>query len=35
MKLRAIGIDLAKNVFQICGLNERMKPQVNKRLKAQ
>ncbi len=33
MKLRAIGIDLAKNVFQACGVNEHMKPQFNKRLK--
>ena len=33
MKLRTIGIDLAKNVFQVCGVNERMKPQFNKRLK--
>ena len=33
MKLRTIGIDLAKNVFQVCGVNEHMKPQFNKRLK--
>jgi transposase len=33
MNLRAIGIDLAKNVFQVCGVNEHMKPQFNKRLK--
>jgi hypothetical protein len=24
---RAIGIDLAKNVFQVCGVNEHMKPE--------
>jgi transposase len=33
MKLRTIGIDLAKNVFQVCGVNEHIKPQFNKRLK--
>ena len=33
MKLRTIGIDLAKNVFQVCGVNEHMNPQFNKRLK--
>jgi transposase len=33
MKLRTIGIDLAKNVFQVCGVNEHMKPQFNKKLK--
>lgn len=33
MKLRTIGIDLAKNVFQVCGVNEHMQPQFNKRLK--
>jgi transposase len=33
MKLRTIGIDLAKNVFQVCGVNEDMKPQFNKKLK--
>ena len=33
MKLRTIGIDLAKNVFQACGVNEHMKPQFNTRLK--
>jgi transposase len=33
MKLRTIGIDLAKNVFQVCDVNEHMKPQFNKRLK--
>jgi hypothetical protein len=31
MKLRTIGIDLAKNVFQVFGVNEHKKPQVNKR----
>jgi transposase len=33
MKLRIIGIDLAKNVFQACGVNEHIKPQFNKKLK--
>jgi transposase len=33
MKLRTIGIDVAKNVFQVCGVNDHMKPQFNKRLK--
>ena len=33
MKLRTIGIDLAKNVFQVCGVNEHMKQQFNKRLR--
>jgi transposase len=33
MKLRTIGIDLAKNVFQVCGVNEHMKPQFNEKLK--
>jgi hypothetical protein len=33
MKLRTIGIDLAKNVFQACGVSEHMKSQFNKRLK--
>ncbi len=33
MKLRTIGIDLAKTVFQVCGVNEHMKPQFNKKLK--
>ena len=33
MKLRTIGIDLAKNVFQVCGVNEHIKPQFNKKLK--
>jgi transposase len=33
MKLKTMGIDLAKTVFQACGVNEHMKPQFNKRLK--
>jgi transposase len=33
MRLRTIGIDLAKNVFQACGVNEHMKSQFNKKLK--
>ena len=33
MKLRVITIDLAKNVFQACGVNEHIKPQFNKKLK--
>ena len=33
MKLKAITIDLAKNVFQACGVNEQIKPQFNKKLK--
>jgi len=33
MKCKTIGIDLAKNVFQVCGVNEYMKPQFNKKLK--
>jgi transposase len=33
MKLRTIGIDLAKNVFQVCGVNEHMKSQFNQKLK--
>jgi transposase len=32
MKLRTIGIDLANNVFQACGVNEHMKSQFNKKL---
>jgi transposase len=32
MKLRTITIDLAKNVFQVCGVNEHIKPQFNKKL---
>ena len=33
MKFKTITIDLAKNVFQVCGVNEHMKPQFNKKLK--
>jgi transposase len=33
MKLKTITIDLAKNVFQVCGVNEYIKPQLNKKLK--
>jgi transposase len=33
MKLRAIGIDLAKNVFQVCSVNDQIKPHFNRRLK--
>jgi transposase len=33
MKLRTITIDLAKTVFQACGVNEHMKSQFNKKLK--
>ena len=33
MKLRTITIDLAKTVFQVCGVNEHIKQQFNKRLK--
>ncbi len=33
MKLKTISIDLAKNVFQACGVNEHIKPQFNKKLK--
>ena len=33
MKLQTITIDLAKNVFQVCGVNEQIKPQFNKKLK--
>lgn len=33
MKLKTITIDLAKNVFQACGVNEHIKPQFNKKLK--
>lgn len=31
MKCKTIGIDLAKNVFQVCGVDERIKPQFEKR----
>ncbi len=33
MKMTTIGIDLAKNVFQIHGVDERSKMQLKKRLK--
>jgi hypothetical protein len=33
MKLRTIGIDLAKNVFQACGVNGHMMRRFNTRLK--
>jgi transposase len=33
MKLKTITIDLAKNVFQVCGVTEHIKPQFNKKLK--
>ncbi len=33
MKCKAIGIDLAKTVFQACGVNDHIKPQFNKKLK--
>jgi hypothetical protein len=33
MKYKTITIDLAKNVFQACGVNEHIKPQFNKKLK--
>ena len=33
MKLKTITIDLAKTVFQVCGVNEHIKPQFNKKLK--
>lgn len=33
MKFRTIGIDLAKNVFQACGVNDNLKPQFNTKLK--
>ena len=33
MKYNTISIDLAKNVFQVCGVNEHIKPQFNKKLK--
>jgi transposase len=32
MKCKIIGIDLAKNVFQVCGVNEHLKPLFNKKL---
>jgi transposase len=33
MKYYAIGIDLAKNVFQVCGVNQRLKSQFNRKVK--
>ena len=33
MKCRTIGIDLAKNVFQVCGVNKGNKPLFNEKLK--
>jgi transposase len=33
INLRTIGIDSAKNIFQVYGVNEHMKPQFNKWLK--
>ena len=33
MKYNTISIDLAKNVFQVCWVNEHIKPQFNKKLK--
>ncbi|MEP0174362.1 MAG: IS110 family transposase [Paraglaciecola sp.] len=33
MNFKVITIDLAKNVFQACGVNEHIKPQFNKKLK--
>ena len=33
MEIRTVGIDLAKNVFQIHGMNERGKPLLRKQLK--
>ena len=33
MKYYAIGIDLAKNVFQVCGVNRRLKSLFNKKIK--
>jgi transposase len=33
MKYKTITIDLAKNVFQVCGVNEYIKPQFNQKLK--
>jgi len=32
MKCRTIGIDLAKSVFQVCGVNQYFKPLFNKKL---
>ena len=33
MKCKLIGIDLAKNVFQVCGVNDYLKPRFNEKLK--
>jgi transposase len=33
MKYKTITIDIVKNVFQVCGVNEHIKPQFNKKLK--
>ena len=33
MEIRTVGIDLAKNVFQVHGMNERGKPLLRKQLK--
>jgi hypothetical protein len=33
MRYKTITIDLVKNVFQVCGVNEHIKPQFNKTLK--
>jgi transposase len=33
MKYKTITIDLAKNIFQVCGVNEHIKPQFNHKLK--
>ena len=33
MKYYAIGIDLAKNIFQVCGVNQRLKSLFNKKVK--
>ena len=33
MKIKTISIDLAKNVFQVCGVNKHIKPQFNKKLR--
>ena len=33
MKYERIAVDLAKKVFQVCGVNEHVKPQFNKKLK--
>lgn len=32
MKCKLIGIDLAKSIFQVCGVNDRMKPLFNEKL---